>query len=87
MAFDGWGSSGMSYPPHGEPVRARRRKRRGIPASKVVIARRYIVDCLVCEQAVEPLSGGFADRQEAQAAKDRHLLEHQAEPAEPDPPR
>jgi hypothetical protein len=51
-----------------------------IPKSKVVIRRRYIVDCDVCEEAIEPLSGGFATRQEAEAARGRHLADHCAPP-------
>ena len=48
-----------------------------IPASKVVIERRYLVDCEVCDEAVEPESGGFASRREAEAAKRRHLKIHE----------
>jgi hypothetical protein len=52
-----------------------------IPASKVLVRRRFIVDCEVCQAAVEPESGAFATRQEAEEAKRRHLEEH----ALPDP--
>jgi hypothetical protein len=47
-----------------------------IPASKVLVRRRYLVDCEVCQEAVEPESGAFGTRQEAQEAKARHLEAH-----------
>lgn len=50
-----------------------------IPASKVLVRRRYLVDCDVCLEAVEPESGGFASRREANEAKDRHLKMHEEE--------
>jgi hypothetical protein len=56
-----------------------------IPASKVIVSRRYIVDCEVCDESVEPESGGFASRQEADEAKQRHLDGHNQPDPQPDP--
>lgn len=48
-----------------------------IPASKVIIATRWLVDCEVCGEAVEPEEGPMRSRGEAEAAKRRHLAEHE----------
>lgn len=50
-----------------------------IPASKVLVRRRYLVDCEVCLEAVAPESGGFANRREADVAKVQHLKMHEEE--------
>lgn len=46
----------------------------------IIIERRWIADCLVCDEAVEPMAGSFGSRQEAEAARDRHLALHRDEP-------
>jgi hypothetical protein len=47
-----------------------------IPASKVEVRRVYLVDCVPCGEAVEPQSGAFPDRGDAEDAKTRHLAAH-----------
>ena len=49
-----------------------------IPKSKVIIRRRYLVDCDVCAEAVEPESGAFDSRLMAERAQRRHLDLHES---------
>lgn len=53
-----------------------------IPASKVNVRRRYLVDCEVCGEGVEPQSGGFEFKADALEAKRRHLEQHESEELE-----
>lgn len=52
-----------------------------ISGSEVTIRKVYQVDCAACGEAVEPESGGFETRVEADRAKQRHLDEHAREGA------
>jgi hypothetical protein len=48
-----------------------------IPASKVFVRRRYVVNCDVCEENVDPeRPSGFETRGDAEAAKVKHLEQH-----------
>jgi hypothetical protein len=47
-----------------------------IPASQVTIRRQYLVDCKVCAEGVET-DEQLLTREEAEAARQRHLDEHE----------